>query len=442
MTAPARLPMLLVLMSLSAPALFADWKSEAAARIEQHRKSDLVLTVRDRKTGEPVRDLAVSLKMKRHAYLFGTAVNEDLVAQQDADGERYRREILDNFNASVLENHQKWKFFEDAARRPATDAALEWIRRHGLAHRGHAHIWQTFKYGVMVPKDIHLAAQRATAEDLEHIRRRSLEHVTALGRHYRGQAVHWDVLNEQVEEHELTKVLHAGVPPSRAPILVDWFRAAKAADPSTRLYINDYHILVGDFKKHKDVYEDTIRFLIEEKAPLEGIGFQGHFHGGALVRTPEQTWETLERFGRFGIPMAVTEFDMFAKGWGETLEAEEAAQGEFFEQFLTTFYSHPGTEAFLIWGFWDGRHWAGKGVFFRKDWTPKPAYAVWRKLVQGAWRSDATARTGADGTARVRLFHGDYEATLPGPDGPLTFEIRLRPDNTRFDLQIGVTEPK
>lgn len=424
---------MLAFLSASLPAA-GDWRTAAEARIEQIRKSDLLLTVRDRKTDEPVPGLAITLKMKRHAYLFGTVVNEDMISQQDAEGERYRREILDNFNASVLENHQKWKFFEDSRKRPATDAALDWIHRHGLIHRGHTHIWQTFKYGVMVPQDVHLAAQRAQPDDLAHIRRRSLEHVHALGRHYRGQAAHWDVLNEQVEEHELTKVLHPDLPPSRAPILIDWFKAAQAADPSARLYINDYHILVGDFQKHKDVYEDTIRFLLENKAPLQGIGFQGHFHGGGLTRTSEQTWETLERFARFGLPLAVTEFDMFAKGWGETLEAEEQAQAEFFEQFLTTFYSHPATDTFMIWGFWDGRHWAGKGVFFRKDWTPKPAYAVWRKLVHGAWHSDAELRTAADGTARARLFQGDYEATLPGKDGPQTFEVRLRPDNTRFDL--------
>jgi len=420
----------------AAPPL-ATWRSEADARIEEFRKGDLTLVVSDSATGKPVADHAVSLEMKRHAYLFGTVVNEEVIVREGADGDKYRDFIQKNFNASVLENHQKWKMHEDVNTRARTDAALAWIHANGLAHRGHTQIWQTFKYGVMVPIDVHNAILRGQPEDLEHVRRRSIDHVTAIGTHYRDQVVHWDVLNEQVQEHHITALLHPDVPPSRAPILVDWFKAAKAADPGAKLYINDYNILAGNYEDHKSTYEDTIRFLIEQNAPLEGIGFQGHFSSGQAARTPEQTWQTLERFARFGLPLAVTEFDMFGTDWGETLAEEELAQAEFFEQFLVTVFSHPSTDAFLIWGFWDGAHWTNKGVFFRKDWTPKPAYYVWRRLVYGEWFGGGSLRTDETGTAGARLFYGDYEATIT--DGELShiFEIRHRPGIDKIYLSIG-----
>lgn len=270
------------------------------------------------------------------------------------------------------------------------------------------------------------------------MRRRSIEHISSIGQHYRGQVIHWDVVNEQVSEHHLTALLHPDVPPSRAPILVDWFNAAKAADPGAKLYINDYNILAGNYKDHKSTYEDTIRFLIEQSAPLGGIGFQGHFSSGQAARTPKQTWDTLERMAQFGLPMAVTEFDMFGELWGETLAEEELAQAEFFEQFLVTVFSHPSTEAFLIWGFWDGAHWTNKGVFFRKDWTPKPAYEVWRQLVHGEWQSAATVKTSNEGRASARLFYGDYEVTLTHDGVEHTFTIRHGPSTGAIHLSLQV----
>ena len=45
-------------------------------------------------------------------------------------------------------------------------------------------------------------------------------------------------------------------------------------------------------------------------------------------RSPEQILRTLDRFGRYGLRLQVTEFDMWGKGWGETQEEQEAAKIE------------------------------------------------------------------------------------------------------------------
>ena len=51
-----------------------DWRTSAEARIDEHRKADLQVVVRDA-AGEPVEGATVRAEMTRHAFKFGTAVN-------------------------------------------------------------------------------------------------------------------------------------------------------------------------------------------------------------------------------------------------------------------------------------------------------------------------------------------------------------------------------
>jgi endo-1,4-beta-xylanase len=106
-------------------------------------------------------------------------------------------------------------------------------------------------------------------------------------------------------------------------------------------------------------------------------------------------------FSEFNLPIQITEFDFETK--------DERLQAEFTRDFLTLCFSHPRIDAFLMWGFWEGRHWRPGGAMLRKDWSEKPAWRVWRELVHGRWKTEATGATGADGTYQLRAFRGEYE---------------------------------
>jgi hypothetical protein len=69
-------------------------------------------------------------------------------------------------------------------------------------------------------------------------------------------------------------------------------------------------------------------------------------------------------------------------------------------------------EGFMMWGFWDGKHWHKNAPLFHKDWSPKPAMKAWEELVMGAWRSDERVATGAQGQAQARVHLGDYEVSV------------------------------
>lgn len=121
---------------------------------------------------------------------------------------------------------------------------------------------------------------------------------------------------------------HHDASQTASPLIPEWFKAAHQSARDTRLFINDFHMLVGDFTQHKEAYEAIIEHLLANATPPDGIGFQGHFHGKKLTRTLEQLLTTLDRFDRFNLPLVLTEYDTLGKGWGDTREAQQAAEAD------------------------------------------------------------------------------------------------------------------
>jgi hypothetical protein len=100
------------------------------------------------------------------------------------------------------------------------------------------------------------------------------------------------------------------------------------------------------------------------------------------------------------LPLAITEFDFDTK--------DEQAQADFLRDLLTVCFSHPRVKWFLMWGFWEGRHWKPNGAMIRKDWSPKPSFAVWRDLVHQQWQTRETRTTDPMGAAVVHGYRGRY----------------------------------
>ena len=93
----------------------APWRAEANARIDRLRKADLTVRVTD-PAGDPVEGATVTVKQKRHAWRFGTFVGDTLL-KDDADGERYRAEVLRRYNFLTLPAYlADWGWRNDANR--------------------------------------------------------------------------------------------------------------------------------------------------------------------------------------------------------------------------------------------------------------------------------------------------------------------------------------
>lgn len=367
----------------------APWRGAAAARIEQWRKGDLTIHLTDA-TGQPVSNASVAVRMKRHAFGFGSAVVAGMIARDESEhGRRYRDTILKLYNKVVFENDLKWPQWENQANRRTTLQAARWLNDHGIAVRGHCLVWPAWRY---LPRDV-----ERLRGDSEALRLRINRHVTEEAGTLRGMLAEWDVLNEPYTNHALMDILgpHA---------MVEWFKLARQADPTARLFINDYAILSagGKDKAHQDHYERTIQFLLDQGAPLEGIGMQGHF--GHDLTPPDKLIQILDRFAALGQAIQVTEHDINIH--------DEQLQADYTRDFLTALFSHPSVTGILTWGFWEGRHWRPNGAYFRRDWSVKPAGQAWMDLVLKQWWTNADGRTGPTGEFKLRAFAGDYEITL------------------------------
>jgi len=382
----------------------APWRKAAEERIEKTRKGELAISVKD-KSGKPVAFADVSIKQVKQAFGFGSAVVAQTLTMPGND--KYKQLTAELFNTAVLENNLKWQpLAGDWGGGWTVDVAkkgVDWLAERGIPTRGHVLVWPSWRN---LPKSM-----KALEKDPTKLRAEVKKHVRELTTEMRGKLLHWDVLNEPFDNHDLMDLFGAEV-------MVEWFKEARAADPAVKLFINDYAILSGGGGEtpHREHYEKTIKLLIDKGAPLDGVGMQGHF--GTSLTSPDDMLKILDRFAKFGKQIWITEYDV-------DVEDEELA-GRFTRDFYMTLFSHPAVGGIMMWGFWDGSHWHKNAPLYRKDWSLKPAGQAYRDLVLKAWRTNELGKTDAAGSFKTRGFLGTYEVkvTLGGKTKTQKLELQ------------------
>ena len=390
----------------------APWRKEAEQRIEQIRKGDLTVSVQD-VGGKPVSGAEVEIRMKRHAFGFGSAVVARRILQEDEDGDRYREVIEKYFSRVVFENDLKWGPWEWEQNREMTLKAAKWLRDRNIEIRGHVLIWPSWQH---TPKDL-----QTLASNKEALRKRIDEHIVHEVATMKGLLVDWDVINEPFDNNDVMKTLGDEE-------MIRWFKLARQHDPGANLYLNDYSILSGNGldKAHQDHFEKTLKFLKNNGAPITGLGMQGHFGGTATP--PERMLEILDRFAKLGLDISITEHDIAT--------TDEEFQAEFTRDFMIATFSHPSVVAVLSWGFWEKSHWKPSAAYFRSDWSITPAGQVWLDLVTKKWWTNTDEKTDDDGTLRTRGFLGDYEITVKKDGQTKTVAATVTKEGTQVKIPL------
>jgi GH35 family endo-1,4-beta-xylanase len=405
----------------------APWRAEAQQRIERIRKGALVVYVKN-SAGQPVPGTEVSVEMTRHAFPFGTAA-----AVENDKGVRFGR-AYGNTYWFTPEDDEKYDFwlkhlFNKVTPRTSLmtnawtghwpylgrQAALNNVKRYrdmGFPIRGHILVWPSWQY-------FYLPGIEEVKTKPEVLGPMVLEHIADETGTLKETVFEWTVLNEPFTHHDLIDVLGREA-------MVGWFTAARKANPKAKLYINDFGILSGgglDYG-HQDHYSETIQFLLNRGAPVDGIGLQGHF--GEDVTPPQRVYELLNRYAAYGKDLMITEFDI------NSLDTN--LQANYTRDFLTICFSHPAVCGFDLWGFWERDHWRPDAALIDKDWNIKPNGQAFQKLVRSDWWTEQKGVTGKDGKYTVRGFIGDYRITVRRGTKTREYNVKLPSEGTELEV--------
>ena len=361
----------------------APWRAQAWERIEAYRKADFEIAV----VGEgaaPISGADISVRMVRNAFDFGTAVNRSGALGNDDNSRLTLKNLKRFFNSAVPESELKRPVFADEPE--VSKASVNKLLSCGVDVRGHTMVWDR-------PDKLPDTFATYITADPKRMELETLEHIRKIGTMFSGYLDDWDVANEIMQNHYMRDVLGDET-------LVKWYQTARQADPHAVLYLNE-NTVGSAYDTQARRFAELVKRLQDMGAPIEGIGLQGHY---ANPFHPEQIVELADKLSPLVRELKITEYDFDTE--------DEALQADFTRDILLAVYSHPAFTGFYMWGMYDGQHWLKNSAMFREDWTLKPSGAAYIDMAYRQFWTDEKTQTGADGTAQVRGFTGEYIITV------------------------------
>lgn len=254
------------------------------------------------------------------------------------------------------------------------DVAAAEGEARGLRLRGHPLVWGRLALPAWVN-----AIPTADA-----MRTAMTTHITTIVERYAGRIAQWDVVNEPLtlfgapgtsdglETYRFFQLLGPGY-------IAEALRAAHAADPDAKLYVNELLALAPGPKQ--DRFFRLVQELLADGVPLHGVGFQGHItppYAPTYRPTRAEMIATFERFAALGLEVEITELDVTL---ANRSSCQVALQGETYRDVMAACLAVSGCTGVTTWGIGDGFTWI-KSIFgfegaplpFDEAWQPKPAY--------------------------------------------------------------------
>ncbi|GAA2241313.1 hypothetical protein GCM10010145_04070 [Streptomyces ruber] len=270
------------------------------------------------------------------------------------------------FNWLTPGNAMKWESVEPSRGTynwAEADRIVEFAEAHGQRVRGHTLVWHSQNPGW-------LTNGTWTADELSGLLD---DHIaTEVGR-YKGRLAAWDVVNEPFDE-DGTYRRTLWYDTLGEDYIAQALTAARAADPSADLYINDYNV-EGVNAKSTALY-NLVKSLKERGVPIDGVGLQAHLILGQVPATLQQN---IQRFADLGVDVAITELDIRMQL--PATQAELAQQAEEYEAVVAACVAVSRCTGVTVWGFTDSDSWIpdvfegyGAATPYDENYAPKPAY--------------------------------------------------------------------
>lgn len=393
----------------------APWRAKADQRIRQHRMQTLTVQVNDT-NGNPVPDAQVQVQMQEHAFMFGTFFSPDRDELTMPDHmDNYLSFMHDNFNTLTLPIY--WADFGWAhpKQRQLYLDIVEIAQREGFRLRLHPLINPGWRLSPRSLRELENNPEALRARIMEHI-----EEIVPIYREYDIEEI--EVFNEPRHKNEFAEILGR-------EIYVDWFKKVRELAPDMKAGVNENSILTygGNTEEQRAHLKSVIRFLQDNGQNPDFVGFQGHFN--SQLTHPARVVEILDEMSELGVPIRITEHEI------DILDRQ--AQADYTRDLLTAIFSHPNTDGFIFWGFWEGNMWRPNGALLNKDWSSKPAHHAYRELVYNDWWTQESGQTNRNGSWQTQAFKGRHKVSVTKDGQTVEQEITLGDDPATVTIQLA-----
>jgi endo-1,4-beta-xylanase len=266
------------------------------------------------------------------------------------------------FDMATPENEMKWDTIEPSSgsfNYGGGDAIVSFAQSHSMRVRGHNLVWHS-----QLPGWVTSTASGNVKTVMDN-------HITNEVTHYKGKIYAWDVVNEPFDDNGnlRTDVFDTAM---GSGYIAEALRTARAADPSAKLYLNDYNIEATGAKSN--AMFSLVSSLISQGVPIDGVGFESHF---ILGQVPATFQSNMARFAALGLDVAITELDIRMSTGSPNL----TQQANDYRTVVNACLAVSRCVGITTWGVTDKYSWipdtfSGQGLalLFDTNYTAKPAF--------------------------------------------------------------------
>jgi endo-1,4-beta-xylanase len=273
------------------------------------------------------------------------------------------------------------------------DAVINMAKANGLA----VHCHHLIGPNIYLPG--WLTSGKWTAAQLQQI---MVNHIQTVMAHYKGQCASWDVVNEPLTstgtiDTSSDNIWGNVIGPSYMTLA---FQTARQADPSAKLYFNDYYI-ENQTSKAMGMYT-TVAGLLAQGAPIDGVGLECHW----IPYNSDPNWTpqlssmvaNMAQLATMGLSVRLSEND--ARYELPATAADLANQATIFSTSTQACLNSPNCAGIWFWGVDDAVSWIpnaypgyGAATLFDANFNPKAGYTSVMNTLSAATKAASAIRS-------------------------------------------------
>ncbi|WP_238014265.1 endo-1,4-beta-xylanase [Dactylosporangium sp. AC04546] len=283
------------------------------------------------------------------------------------------------------------------------DAIVTYAQAHNMTVRGHTLVWHS-----QLPSWV---GSLPAAE----VQPAMVNHITQVATHFKGKVFAWDVVNEPFNEdgtYRATPFYNA----MGSAYIATALRAARAADPDAKLYVNDYN--TDGLGAKSDAMYNLVKQLKADGVPIDGVGFQAHL--AIQYGFPSQMQQNLQRFADLGVDVAITELDVRMVLPRDA--TKDATQATYYSNVVKACVAVTRCVGVTIWDYTDKYSWV-PSVF-----SGQGAALPWDENLQKkptAYNAIVTALGGTVESPSASVSASASSSSSPPPVGACTATYRI-----------------